>query len=104
MPAQHRKVKTPAKPIGILVTCPGCGRKARAPKLGGPVRCSECGKEFKAGDFGTARRTFVFGLLGLIVITVAAYFGIVRGRRLDAEDKAKDAEEERRRKATEQGR
>jgi uncharacterized protein (DUF983 family) len=87
-------------PPPVMVTCPSCGRKGKATKLGQPVRCAECGKEFKAGDRGTGRRNFVLGLLGLIAIVVTFYFATSRARRIDAEQKAKEAEEERQRKAT----
>jgi transposase-like protein len=87
----------------VIVTCPSCGRRAKVPKLGRPVRCSECGKEFKAGDHGTARRTFLFGILAIFVMAVIGYFAVSRARRIDAEEQVKEAEEERRRKAAESG-
>jgi hypothetical protein len=96
----NRKAKLQTKPTGTIITCPSCGRKGRAAKSNGPVRCSECGKEFKPGA-NPARRTLIFGVLGLIVIAIAAYLGINRGQRLGAEEKVKEAEEERRRKAAE---
>jgi uncharacterized protein (DUF983 family) len=101
MPTPYRKPKSQAKPMGFVVTCPSCGRKGKAAKAGTPVRCSECGKEFKAGDRGTGRRNFILGVLGLIAAAVAAFFGVARGQRIDGEQKAKDAEDERRRKAAE---
>jgi uncharacterized protein (DUF983 family) len=87
----------------VIVTCPSCGRKGKAARLGRPVRCAECGKEFKAGDTGTGRRNFVLGIFGLIVIAVAGYFSVNRARRIDAEEKAREAEEERRRNAAQTG-
>lgn len=88
-------------PKPILVTCPSCGRKGKAAKLGAPVRCSECGKEFKAGDSSAGRRTFVFGVLGLAAAAVTGYFAVSHARQVEAEEQAKEAEEERKRKAAE---
>jgi uncharacterized protein (DUF983 family) len=100
MPTPYRKPKLQSKPTGLMVTCPSCGRKGRAAKPGGLLRCSECGKEFKAGDSSASRRTLLFGILGLIAMVVIGYFSVLRGQRIDAEEKAKEAEEERKRKAT----
>jgi uncharacterized protein (DUF983 family) len=85
----------------IIVTCPSCGRKGKAAALGKPVRCGECGKEFKAGDRGAGRRTLLLGVLSLISIAIVGYFSIFRARRNEAEEKAREAEEARRRISTE---
>jgi uncharacterized protein (DUF983 family) len=90
-------------PAPILVTCPSCGRRGKAGKLGQPVRCSECGKEFKAGDHGTGRRNFILSILALIAIAIIGYFSVNHARRVEAEEQAKQAEEERKRKAAEVG-
>jgi hypothetical protein len=89
--------------VPVIVTCPSCGRRGKATALGRPVRCVECGKDFKAGDRGTGRRNLILGILALLVIAVISYFAVSRASRIDAEERAKEAEEERRRKATETG-
>jgi uncharacterized protein (DUF983 family) len=83
----------------VKVTCPSCGGKGMAAKLGQPVRCGECGKEFKAGDRGHGLRTLLLGVLALIAIAIICYFAVVRGERIDAERKAQEAKEAQRIKA-----
>jgi hypothetical protein len=103
MPSSHRKLPPPVKPTGTVVTCPVCGRKGRAAKLGTPVRCGECGKEFKAGA-GGAGRTLILILLAILAVAGLGYFAVSRAARLDAEAKVKAAAEERQQQGAEKGR
>jgi LSD1 subclass zinc finger protein len=98
MPASYRKPKPKVPLILMTVACPSCGRHGKAPKGSKTVRCSECGKEFKPGEGGIAR-TIVLIVLALVVMAGIMYFAVSRATRLDAEDKAKAAVEERQRQA-----
>jgi hypothetical protein len=97
----HRKPKTPVKPT-VMVTCPSCGRKGRTVNAKAPVRCSECGKEFIPGAGGIVR-TIVLIVLALVIMAGIGYFAVTRASRLDAEEKAKAAIEERQRQSVVKG-
>ncbi len=84
----------------IIVTCPVCGRKGRAAALKTRVRCGECGKEFLAGERGGPLRTFFLGILAFVAIALVVYFAVGRAGRLDAERRAKEAQEELLQKAS----
>ena len=102
MPTPYRKPKHQAKPSGVIVTCPSCGRKGRVAKSTAHLRCSECGKEFKPGGGASAGRTFILIVLAFVVMAGVGYFALTRAGKTDAEEKAKAAAEERLRHPLEQ--
>jgi hypothetical protein len=104
MPARpNRDSRHKAKPPGKIVTCPSCGRKGEVAKTTGPVRCSDCGKEFKPGAGIAAPWTIIAIILALAVMAGVAYFAVSRAGRIDAEEKAKAAADERLRQPLEKG-